>query len=65
LQYFDYKVWIGCPIEIATARGKARDRLSGSDEAHIARWDTEWVPKDLKYFNLIHPDKLADFIYIN
>ena len=63
MQYFDVAVWIDCPVELATKRAKDRDREQGEDEQHLKRWDTEWVPQNDRYFNTIHPDKLADFIY--
>jgi len=63
IPYFDIKVWIDCPLNIATERGKARDRAGGADDAHIKRWDTEWTPKEEVYNATYHPDKLASFLY--
>jgi uridine kinase len=55
LRYFDIPVWIDCPLEVATQRGKKRDRENSNDptydiEAHIKKWDDIWVPKEISYF---------------
>lgn len=63
MSYFDVSVWVDCPVELATNRAKDRDRSQGEDEEHIKRWDTEWVPQNDLYYNTIHPNKLATFIY--
>lgn len=70
-QYFDIRVWIDCPLELATARGKKRDRENRKKsqdtnydiETHIAKWDEIWAPKDKTYFDEFQPKELADFIY--
>ena len=62
-QYFDISVWIDCPQDFAVERAKTRDRSQGEDEETIGRWDTDWGPKDKKYFDIYRPDQLASFIY--
>ena len=62
-QYFDISVWIDCPQDFAVERAKTRDRSQGEDEETIGRWDTDWGPKDEKYFDIYRPDQLASFIY--
>ena len=62
-QYFDISVWIDCPQDLAVTRAKNRDRSQGENEETVGRWDTDWGPKDKKYFDTFRPDKLADFIY--
>lgn len=62
-QYFDIRVWIDCPQDFAIARAKVRDRSQGENEETVGKWDTDWGPKDKKYFDLFRPDKLANFIY--
>ena len=62
-QYFDISVWIDCPQDFAITRAKNRDRSQGENEETVGRWDTDWGPKDKKYFDTFRPDKLADFIY--
>ena len=62
-QYFDISVWIDCPQDFAIKRAKARDRSQGEDEETVSGWDTDWGPKDKKYFDTYRPDQLASFIY--
>lgn len=59
---FDIKVWIDCPAELATERGKARDRRDGQDDAYLARWDSEWLPVNLRYIKQHNPLGLADIV---
>jgi uridine kinase len=62
-RFFDLTVWIDCPIELATARGKERDRKNGVGEGDLAIWEDEWVPKERDYFVAFRPDRLADVVY--
>ena len=62
-QYFDIRVWIDCPQDVAIERAKIRDRSQGENEKTVGKWDTDWGPKDKKYFDIFRPDKLANFIY--
>jgi uridine kinase len=64
LRHFDYKVWIECPQEEATARGKKRDRevhLNPQDE----KWDGIWKRNDLEYFEDLKPKEKADAVIDN
>lgn len=56
--YYDYKIWVDTPIEIAKQRGHARD---GSNE-NAEHWDL-WAENDLVYQQKHHPEKVADFIF--
>jgi uridine kinase len=58
--YYDYKIWIDTPIEIANQRGRAR---AGSSE-NAKHWDL-WTENDLRYQKKYHPEQLADFIFSN
>ncbi len=62
-KYFDISIWIDCPQNFAIKRAKVRDRSQGEDEKTVGAWDTDWGPKDKKYFDTYRPDKLANFIY--
>lgn len=62
LPYFDVRVWIDCPIEIASQLGIERDRKNGVDENHIAEWQTNWIPKDKTFYSMFKPDENADFL---
>ncbi len=59
-RYYAYKIWIDTPIEIAEARGHARD---GSAENAIY-WD-QWVKNDIAYQQQYHPELRADAIFVN
>lgn len=58
--YYDVKIWIHAPIEVAVERGKSRD--AGSENA--AKWGI-WANNDRIYQEKYHPEKQADFIYDN
>jgi len=55
--YYDYKIWVDTPIEVAKARGKERD--AGNENAD--KWDM-WAENDLAYQEKYHPELKADFI---
>jgi uridine kinase len=61
-RFFDLTVWIDCPIELATARGKERDRRNGVGEQELAIWEQEWDPKERDYFAAFRPDLIADVV---
>jgi uridine kinase len=58
--YYDYKIWVDTPIEVAKARGKARD--AGNENAD--KWDM-WAENDLRYQEKYHPKEQADFVISN
>lgn len=58
--YYDYKIWVDTPIEVAKARGKKRD-TGNENEQH---WDL-WAANDLGYQEKYHPEKIADFVVKN
>ncbi len=58
--YYDYKIWVETPIEIAKARGKARD--AGNE--NVDKWDM-WAENDLAYQKKYHPEQQADFVVTN
>lgn len=63
LRYIDLSVWVDCPLEVATKRAIDRNRQQGDNEAELALWETKWVPEAKQYMELVHPEKIADFIY--
>ncbi len=58
--YYDYKIWVDTPIEIAMERGHARD---GCNE-NAQHWDL-WAANDLRYQEKYHPEQVADFTFSN
>lgn len=61
MKYYDLSVWINCLPELALDRAKQRDRSEGNNQDKL--WDEVWAPNDLNYFNIYHPDRLADVNY--
>ena len=59
-KYYDFKIWVDTPIEIAKKRGQARD---GSNE-NAVMWDL-WAVNDIKYKDKYHPELIADFTFNN
>ncbi len=61
--YFDLRVWIDCPLEIAAERGRRRDAEQGAAAAHLGIWEQEWIPKDAAYFEAHRPDLRAEILF--
>jgi len=59
-RYYDFKIWVETPIDIARERGRARD---GNNE-NAQHWDL-WAKNDLAYEERFHPDQSADFVFVN
>jgi uridine kinase len=59
-EYFDFKIWVDAKIEVARERGRARD----GDNENAQHWDL-WAQNDLKYLEKHHPEKLADYTFVN
>jgi uridine kinase len=60
---FDVAVWIDCPLERATERAKARNRLQGESDYELGLWDSLWAPLDAEYFRSYEPERLAPIVY--
>lgn len=58
--YYDYKIWVDTPIEIAKARGKLRDTGNENED----KWDM-WAESDQAYQQKYHPEQRASFIVEN
>jgi uridine kinase len=58
--YYDFKIWIDCPLKVATERAIQRDRQWGND--HDTLWRTVWAPNDRDYFKKYRPDLAADTV---
>ncbi|MGO8948498.1 MAG: hypothetical protein ACLQUY_12725 [Ktedonobacterales bacterium] len=55
--YYDCKIWIDTPLEVAQKRGHARD---GSNE-NAGYWDL-WARNDIAYQQKYHPEQRADYV---
>ena len=59
MKYFDYSIWINCPLGVASERGRKRDNELYKVN-HDKEWTKIWTPNDRDYFEKYHPDLLAD-----
>lgn len=59
-KYYDYKIWVDTPIEIATQRGREKDAGTVNEQ----HWDL-WSKNDLAYKAKYHPDMVADAVVAN
>ena len=58
--YYDFKIWIDTPIQVARARGQARSGTHGSADDWAA-----WAKIDLAYQQKYHSELVADYIVTN
>ena len=58
--YYDFKIWVEAPIDIAKQRGRQRD----SDNENAVLWD-KWAACDLAYQQKYHSEQRADFTVNN
>jgi uridine kinase len=58
--YYDYKIWVDAPVDVAKQRGRQRD-AGNENEAH---WDI-WSANDVAYQAKYHPELKADFTVKN
>lgn len=58
--YYNFKIWVETPIEVARQRGQQRD--SGNENSKL--WE-KWAQCDLVYQEEYHPEKRANFIVSN
>lgn len=61
MEYFGYTIWIDCPIDVAIARGKRRDKEDYGVNNDIY-WDGIWKKNDLSFYQFFSPDKIADTV---
>lgn len=57
---YDYRIWVQTPLEVASARGRARD--AGNENE--GRWE-RWALNDARYLETHRPDVAADAIVAN
>jgi uridine kinase len=61
LSLLDVTAWIDVPLDVASGRGKYRDREIYHVD-HDALWDELWTPNDRDYFERFRPDQAVDFL---
>jgi len=59
-KYYDFKIWVDTPIEVATQRGREKD----AGTVNAQHWDL-WSKNDLAYKAKYHPDEVADAVFTN
>jgi uridine kinase len=59
-KYYDFKIWVDTPIEIAKLRGILRDGENDNEKY----WDI-WTDNDVAYQRKYHSDQVADFTVSN
>ncbi len=62
LKYYDLKIWVDCPLELATERAMWRDRYVHKNE-HDYYWLNIWMPNERDFLAKYRPDKLADITF--
>lgn len=60
-QYFNCTIWIDVSLEIASERGKKRDREEYKVD-HDKLWDERWILNDKDYFEKYLPDQKAEYL---
>lgn len=60
--YFDFKIWVEVPTEVAAFRGSKRDKDLGNNND---RWWGMWTSTYVQYKEKYHPERHADFVYDN
>lgn len=58
--YYNFKIWVDTPIDVAKERGQHRDK----DNENAELWD-KWAQCDLSYQQKYHPEQRADLVVNN
>jgi len=59
-KYYDFKIWVDTPIEVATQRGREKDAGTVNEQ----HWDL-WSKNDLAYKAKYRPEEVADAVFTN
>lgn len=60
--YFDFAIWVDCPLDVAVQRGIKRSRAWGYD--HDQKWIEIWMPNERDFFEKYHPNQFVDFLFV-
>ncbi len=60
--YFDFAIWVDCPLDVAVQRGIKRSRAWGYD--HDEKWVEVWMPNERDFFEKYHPNQFVDFLFV-
>ncbi|HSE29353.1 MAG TPA: hypothetical protein VLA77_02085 [Candidatus Saccharimonadales bacterium] len=58
LRFYGYKIWVDCPLEVATKRGMSRDISIANN--HDWLWLNIWMPNERDFMAKYRPDLAAD-----
>ena len=61
IKYYDFKIWLDCPLEEATKRGMWRDRYINKNQMDHY-WQNIWMPNEKDFFEKYNPHLVADVI---
>ncbi len=62
LEFFALKIWLDVQLEVATARGIARDNAQfGVDMT--SHWKERWEPNEMAFLTKFRPDLAADVLF--
>ncbi len=61
LRFYDFKIWVDCPLKVATKRGMSRDISKANN--HDAMWLNIWMPNERDFMAKYRPDLAADITY--
>lgn len=64
MKYFSYTIWIDCPIDEATRRGKKRDREVWNNPKD-EQWEGIWKKNDVEYYQNFEPQTKVDLVINN
>jgi uridine kinase len=59
-KYYDFKIWVECPLEIRLNRAKIRDKEYNINTMDL--WLNDWIPRENNYVIIQKPYKSADLI---
>jgi uridine kinase len=59
-KYYDYKIWVDCPLDIRLTRAKGRDKEYNMNTMDL--WLNEWIPRENNYILHQNPFQAADVI---
>ena len=60
-KYYDFSIWIDCPLDVATQRGLKRHQDWGLKHDYL--WLNLWMPNERDFFDKYRPDKLASYVH--
>lgn len=64
LGYYDYTIWVDCPLDEAARRGMWRDKhIYKSPQEEL--WLNIWIPNERDFYAKYRPDRVADVVIMS